>query len=455
MALTISLSKGKFAPFHDMRIGEIPHNVAPELTHQNCVFIDKLKAFNYDIEYYTNAKFQPYIDDYNSKQTREERRKTKTYVEILKEENDKLIKKAEANKEVGKKTSVRKPTPIVVEYVAQFGNCETNGTSNPETDIEKNREAAELFLEKFQERYPHADIVYATFHADEPAGTPHLHFAVQFTGEGYKQGLEQQISISKALECDGFERKNVRGDYAIDRWLNDVKDNVMTDVLTEVFDVERDIIGEHREHIDTPIFREKAKQEALLLKHEYQKFDEYKTSETEKLMSGYEALEAKSNSVEERADEVNKVSAELQICRDSLTAEEEEFESFRKSEYDKLDNGHRQLETERQQVVKEALHDADKIAAEKIHDADKIAAEKIHQAEIEANRIKQQATVDAKDIKQAVINSVCSSSNINRLTQAFVKAYKPYFESFMDSHEELWANTPNLAPRGSHDGLSL
>lgn len=336
MALTLSFSKGNLSPYHDMRIGKIPDNVDPNLMCNNCVMIDKLGAFDYDIESYTNEKFQPFIDAYNAKQTRDNRKKTKPYVEILKEENEKLLKKAEENKKEGKKTSVRKPTPIALEYVMQFGNRDTNGTIAPSTNMEQNKYAAYLFLQKFQKKYPHMDILLASFHGDEPNGTPHLHLVLQPTGENYKQGLEQQISLSKALECDGFERKNVRGDYAIERWLNDVKDGIMEDVLQEVFQEERDILGEHRKHEPTVIFRQKAKDEAKALEEERNstqeakaKFEAYVTSQDQRLLEVHDKLL-------ERRDRLLETQNTLDTERTSLTEEKAKFDAYKASEIQSL-----------------------------------------------------------------------------------------------------------------------
>ncbi len=336
MALTISFSKGRLAPLHDMRIGKLPENVDPNLLHNNVTFIDKLGEFNYSIECYTNAKFQPHIDAYNATQTRGDRKKTKPYVEILKEENEKLIRKAEENKKMGKKTAVRKPTPIAIEYVMQFGNRDTNGTINPKTDMEQNKYAACRFLEEFQKRYPHMDILLATFHGDEPGGTPHLHITIQPTGEGYKQGLAQQISISKALECDGFERKNVRGDYAIERWLNDVKDEIMENVLQEVFGEEREIIGEHRQHLPTDIFRQKAQKEAKALTEARNEYESFVISQDQRLIRIHDKLA-------EHRDELKEMQSTLEV-------EKANFDDYKTSEIKTLQDKNVSLEQKERQL---------------------------------------------------------------------------------------------------------
>lgn len=262
MSQTVSMSVGRVAILHDIR-KEISANVDQTLITRNEIFIDKLKKYNYDLKDFTNDKFQKFIDEYNSKQSRPERRKTRSYVEMIEEENKKLINKAEDNKKKGIKASVRKPTQLAHEYVLQIGNKDTNSTLT--ADVEKNKQYCREVLEEIEKNYPHVEVLLATYHADEPQGTPHMHILVQFTGEGYKQGLNKQISISKALELDGFERSNNRGDYAINRWVEDVKDNIMTPKLEWIYGEQREILNDKRSHEDIRFFRKKAKEEAEAL----------------------------------------------------------------------------------------------------------------------------------------------------------------------------------------------
>jgi len=262
MSQTVSMSVGRVAILHDIR-KEISANVDQTLITRNEIFIDKLKKYNYDLKDFTNDKFQKFIDEYNSKQSRHERRKTRSYVEMIEEENKKLINKAEDNKKKGIKASVRKPIQLAHEYVLQIGNKDTNSTLT--ADVEKNKQYCREVLEEIEKKYPHVEVLLATYHADEPQGTPHMHILVQFTGEGYKQGLNKQISISKALELDGFERSNNRGDYAINRWVEDVKDNIMTSKLEWIYGEQREILNDKRSHEDIRFFRKKAKEEAEAL----------------------------------------------------------------------------------------------------------------------------------------------------------------------------------------------
>ena len=158
MAMTVSISKGRTAILHDLR-EEVSANVDRNLIYKNEIYINELEQFNNNLVAYTDAHFQPYIDEYN------EGKKTcrqihESYTDHIAKENEKLIAKAKENKEKGVKASVRKPTQLAHEYVLQFGNRETNSTlrMDGETEaqyqdrIEANREGLRETIERIKEK---------------------------------------------------------------------------------------------------------------------------------------------------------------------------------------------------------------------------------------------------------------------------------------------------------------
>lgn len=320
MSKTISMSVGRLAPLHDVR-QDISANVDSRLTYRNTIFIDKLADYDYSIEAYTDAKFQNAIDEYNRKQVRECRKKKKTYTELLADENKKLIEKNKQNREKGIATSTRKPTKLAHEYVIQIGDRISDGTLDPQTSIDAHRRIAEETLAEIQKKYPHIDILLAVFHADEPNGTPHLHIIVQFTGEDYKQGLSRQISMSKALELDGFARSNNRGDYAINRWCEDVKDNVIEPKMNTIMHESRELLGEHRQHEDIRIFRERAKQEEKAIQEQRDELKSHVDSQMLRLGRIHDKLEL-------QRDKLDTESKELSIEKEMINKKKVQLESF-------------------------------------------------------------------------------------------------------------------------------
>ena len=299
MALTLSFSKGDVAIRHDLRIN-LEQNVDPSLTHRNEIMVDRLKTYGYDVERYTDERFKDYIDKYNEGKY-PCRQITGGYSAYLHEKNQSLEKS---------EGLARKGTPLALEFVVQVGNRDTNpaGRDTDESDIERNKHFFKEFTKRFQKKFPHVEILLATFHADEPDGTPHLHMLVQFVGEGYKKGLSHQVSISKALECDGIERGGSRRTgYSMSRWAKDVEDNLMEPLMKEVFHEEREILDEKRSHDDTPVFRMKAKKEQEHMERERERFEKDR---------------------DEIAYEVSKKGEELTSLKEQIEEEKNNYDTF-------------------------------------------------------------------------------------------------------------------------------
>ena len=300
MALTLSFSKGDVAIRHDLRIN-LEQNVDPSLTHRNEIMVDRLKTYGYDVERYTDERFKDYIDKYNEGKY-PCRQITGGYSAYLHEKNQSLEKS---------EGLARKGTPLALEFVVQVGNRDTNpaGRYTDESDIERNKHFFKEFTKRFQKKFPHVEILLATFHADEPDGTPHLHMLVQFVGEGYKKGLSHQVSISKALECDGIERGGSRRTgYSMSRWAKDVEDNLMEPLMKEVFHEEREILDEKRSHDDTPVFRMKAKKEQEHMERERERFEKDR---------------------DEIAYEVSKKGEELTSLKEQIEEEKNNYDTFK------------------------------------------------------------------------------------------------------------------------------
>lgn len=265
MAQTVSFSKGRIAIKHDIREVYTP-NIDKTLSHKNVILRDELRDFDYDLTAYTNNFFQPYIDEYNAKQTRADRRKEYPYSYYIREENGKRNLTNIKNQIEGQKKKSSCEVQMGYEYVLQHGNHETNPTGS--CDVEKERRYFEEVLAKIEKKYPHVKILLATLHVDEPNGTPHCHVLLQFVGEHYKQGLSHQLSVSKALELDGLKRADTRAEgYQMERMVKDIQDNIMTPVLKEMFNEERDVLGDSRSNIPLQVFRKKSREENEYLEH--------------------------------------------------------------------------------------------------------------------------------------------------------------------------------------------
>ena len=221
-AQTVSVSRGKTAIEHDLR-EYTPNNVEASMSKYNVVLIDELKGKT--LAEYTNEYMKPYIEEYNTKQRRSDRMKSYDYAaDYIEEQNN--MQKSRQNYTAGQ---------LAYEYVIQFGDHQTMDVNEviKKPKLRKDVVAMfEEFVQSYQSSYPHMRIILATVHMDEPKGTPHMHILVQPIGEGYKQGLSHQVSLTKALACDGFERSEKKGDrLSMTRWQDDIKDNIMEPIL--------------------------------------------------------------------------------------------------------------------------------------------------------------------------------------------------------------------------------
>lgn len=221
-AQTVSVSRGKTAIEHDLR-EYTPNNVEASMSIYNVVLIDELKGKS--LAEYTNEYMKPYIEEYNAKQRRSDRMKSYDYAaDYIEEQNN--MQKSRQNYTAGQ---------LAYEYVIQFGDHQTMDVNEVVKDKKLRKEVLamfEEFIQSYQSSYPHMRIILATVHMDEPKGTPHMHILVQPIGEGYKQGLSHQVSLTKALACDGFERSEKKGDrLSMTRWQDDIKDNIMEPIL--------------------------------------------------------------------------------------------------------------------------------------------------------------------------------------------------------------------------------
>lgn len=226
VAQTVSVSRGKTAIEHDLR-EYTPNNVNEGMTLYNVVFINELGGRT--LEQYTNEYMKPYIEEYNSKQKRSDRMKSYDYVsDYMQEQLNRAAKQQHYT-----------PGAIAYEYVIQFGDHQSMNVNEVVADEKLYKDVVKMyeeFIQSYQSKYPHMKIVLATLHMDEPKGTPHMHILVQPIGEGYKQGLSHQVSLTKALACDGFERADKRGDrLSLTRWQDDIKNNVMEPILVAHF----------------------------------------------------------------------------------------------------------------------------------------------------------------------------------------------------------------------------
>ena len=208
MEVAASMSVGRLAPKHSLDIDgirAISPNVTPSLIKDDVVIIDRLKrsdGSHMTIEEYTDQTFQPYIDQYNSKQRRKDRQIQTGYCEWHR----------------GNGTLSRGKGEFAYEAVLQYGSHEDLGGEyySPDTTPERKAQLRAEYegvyrrwVADLERDFPHMTLVFAVVHFSETEGTPHLHVCMQPQAD-CSRGLAKQVSIGRALAQDGIERLDSR-----------------------------------------------------------------------------------------------------------------------------------------------------------------------------------------------------------------------------------------------------
>lgn len=164
---TLSITIGSGDIRHNNRLFK-PYNVDHSRTPDNITIIKE------DIQDAYHRLFDESVIKYNENQKRNDR-KIKNYF-------DKIYRS-------------KKEKPFY-EFIVQVGNQ----TDHP--DQKKCVEILEDFHKMMQKDYPNMKIFNSVIHVDE--STPHLHLDFIPVGEGYKKGMQNRVSMQKALQNLGY-----------------------------------------------------------------------------------------------------------------------------------------------------------------------------------------------------------------------------------------------------------
>lgn len=271
MIIGNGMSLGRLAPKHDIDINQRRQlkNVDINRIKDNVILIDELQGRT--IEDYTNLIMQPHIDEYN-KGKKPSRRINTTYTEWHR--NDKNMCKNTNPEDI----------EFAQEFVICYGNHEDywhkyfDDSTPQEIKDQMYNEAIEVYTrltEEFKKRYPHMHIIQAVIHADENFGSIHTHWIIQSRANEYQRGLQTRISLSRALDQDGFEhihttsKAKEMGGFQLERLIRDFRHNVMNPMMEERgFTIKEEEHG--KQHIDSSIYADQKKAEQMMEQAEQQ-----------------------------------------------------------------------------------------------------------------------------------------------------------------------------------------
>ena len=374
-----STSLGRTAYGHDIRDTRT-FNVNPELSKDNITLIDNLNGKT--VEEYTNEMMQPIIDEYNIGK-KKSRQISTDYVTWHR--NNKNLQN----------------TALSYEFVMQYGEHETLGKKYYESKGEEHERLKKEFEEtykkwiaEFQEKFPHLKVLYAVIHFDEDGrmdlpenerkgligGTPHLHICIQPVGEYDKKGLQQQISISKALANDGIERVQTRaeaqqeGGFQLKRLFNTIKHEIQEPSLEEMgYAIKQEQHG--REHIDSQLFQ----QEKKIIDQEIEQIKAQQQDEINKQQAEFEEIQRQNQTtLDAQTRQVNAAKQQLQTLQDKKEEVKDEISqlgeniqtlSDQKSELEKATKTAQQekdtIEKQKEQAQKELAQTQEELETDK------------------------------------------------------------------------------------------
>lgn len=258
MKRTISAMVGKGSVNHNSRKFKA-ENVNEERSYLN------INYCNEEIEKVYHELFGQALEQYNVKQTRNDRKINDYYEKIRSSKQEKPFH----------------------ELILQIGDRDNMSAES------ENGELAKLILDEyfrdFQERNPQLKVFSAHLHMDE--STPHLHIDfVPFT-TGSTRGLETRVSLKQALSIQGFKGGS-RGATEWSQWVQSEKEQIA--VVMERHGIEWEQKGTHEKHLSVLDYKkqEREKEVELLDAKLEQKQTEYKalSKQIENYDAGLEEL---------------------------------------------------------------------------------------------------------------------------------------------------------------------
>ena len=213
MKRTISGMVGKGSVNHNSR-KFIAENVDPDRTHLN------IEYCNEPIHEVYHKLFDEALEQYNSKQTRADRKIPDYYEKIRAGKQEKLFH----------------------ELILQIGNRDDTASGTETGDLAV--KVLDEYFKDFRERNPNLYVFSAHLHQDE--ATPHLHIDFVPFITGSKRGLDTRVSLKQALAAQGF-KGGTRSQTEWNQWVQSEKEQLAG--VMERNDIEWEQNGTHEQHL--------------------------------------------------------------------------------------------------------------------------------------------------------------------------------------------------------------
>ena len=159
------------------------------IKHNNRDFTEKQKAQNSHIDF-SKSDENKFLVQKDLRELYEQE-----FSEPLKKYNDKQKRNDRKIDDYYQHIKDSKKTSLQQEMIIQVGD--KDDFNSPE-DFEKANEILEEWFSDFEERNPNLKVYNAVIHNDE--ASPHLHLNFVPVADGYKRGLEKQVSFDRAIK---------------------------------------------------------------------------------------------------------------------------------------------------------------------------------------------------------------------------------------------------------------
>lgn len=193
-------------------------HIDSERSNQNKYLVQK------DLKELYQEEFGGALENYNAKQKRNDRKIDDYYKHI----------------QSSKKTSLQQ------EMIIQVGDKDDFSSKE---NFEKANEILQEWYSDFEKRNPNLKIYNAVIHNDE--ASPHLHLNFVPVAEGYKRGLEKQVSFDRAIIQQDPTLDKIR---PFENWRE--KEVLLLEKLLQERGIERKIVGTN-EYKDVNEYKEK------------------------------------------------------------------------------------------------------------------------------------------------------------------------------------------------------
>ena len=264
-----------------------------DLYHNNRNFIaenvdrtrvaDNITILKEDVREVYHELFDTALTEYNAKQKRKDR--------IIKDYHE-HIRHSRQEKEFH-------------EVIFQIGNKDDTPCGS---DVAvKATEALKQYAENFQQRNPHLRMFNAVIHLDE--ATPHLHIDfVPFATE-QKRGLSTRVSLSKALEQQGFKGEG-KLNTCSKLWIENEK-QVLADIM-KTLGIEWEQLGMHKPHLSVLDFKKQERsREVVVLENKIECTDRQLQHRQELLADVDNAIDRLDSEYQEKKEAVGRLDKDI------------------------------------------------------------------------------------------------------------------------------------------------